>query len=282
MPRRMLGTTIGAMLAAAALLVGTGCGAREAEVAKTAFSTDVDRATVALDVSVKAAGNDVRLSMKGPYSANGDRDLPSVDWRVALQGVGPQPIEARVVSSAKNAWVQYGGETYEVGEDRLAKLIADESAKQPTPADLQGLLAKAKGWFADTATEEDAELDGEDVTRVTGTLDISKALEDIMALVKQPGAADQPGFELGAVQLEQFLSDPRFTLDVAKSDGSLRRIAATTKLTGVPGGGTISFSLQLTDVGKPVTIAPLSGGRPIEELGSQLKAFFGGATTGTW
>jgi hypothetical protein len=260
---------VGAMLAAAALLVGTGCGAREAEVAKTAFSTDIDRATLALDVSVKAAGSDMRLSMHGPFSSNGDRELPSVDWRVALQGVGPQPIDARVVSSATNAWVQYGGETYEVGEDKIAELVEGEMAKQPSPADVQGLLSKAKGWFADTATEEDATLDGEDVTRVTGTLDISNALTDIMDLVDEQQA--------GMDQIENFLSDPRFTLDVAKSDGSLRRIAATMQLTGVPGGGTISFSLQLSDVGKPVTITPLSGGRPIDELGEELGSIFGAA-----
>jgi hypothetical protein len=280
MPRRMLSTTIGAMLAAAALLAGTGCGAKEAEVAKSAFSTKIDRATVALDVSVKAAGSDMHLSMRGPFSSNGDRDLPSVDWRVALKGLGPEPVDARVVSSATNAWVQYDGETYEVGEDKIAELAkGQKGAQQPTPADLQGFLAKAKDWFADTATEEDATLDGEDVTRVTGTLDVSKALADIMDIAKQqPGALDK-GAALGMAPalLERFLTDPRFTLDVAKSDGSLRRIAATMDLSGVPGGGTISFSLQLSDVGKPVTITPLSGGRPIEELGGKLGATFGGA-----
>jgi hypothetical protein len=269
---RMIGTVV----ASAALLVGVGCGGKEAEVAKTAFSTEIDRATVDLDISANAAGQSVKVTLDGPYSSNGKDTLPSVDWKLHAEGVGPAPVDARVISSATNAFVEYGGETYEVGEDKVAQLRQHQGGSQgPSPADLQAFLEKAKGWFPDTATQEDAELDGEDVNRITGKLDLSKAFADIMDMAAKQGHMPGPAIGIDPKQFEQFLSDPRFTLDTAKSDGTLRRIAATAQLEGVPGGGEISFSLQLRDVGEQVVITPPASGRPIEELAEKLKQQFG-------
>jgi hypothetical protein len=279
----MFRTTIGALVAAVALVVGTGCGAEEAEVAKSAFSKPVDRATVALDLSVKAVGQDMGVSLQGPYSSNGKDKLPSVDWRVKVRGAGAPPLEARVISSATNAFVEYGGQTYEVGEDKVAQFTQQaNSNQQHTPVDIAAFMRKAQSWFPDTDTHQDADLDGEKVTRVTGRMDVSKALQGLMDLAKQSSSADPDAAKAlqatpDLAQVEKYVSDPRFTLDVAKSDGTLRRIAATMDLKGVPGGGTISLSLQLSDVGKPVTIQTPSSGRPIEELGQALQQVFGGA-----
>jgi hypothetical protein len=277
----MFRTMIGAMVAAAALLVGTGCGAKEAEVVNGALSKPVDRATVAMDLSAQVAGQTMGISLQGPYSSNGKDKLPSVDWRLRVQGMGTQPLEARVLSSATNAFVEYGGQTYEVGEDRIAQFTKEANGQQQQPADLAAFMEKAKSWFPESDTQEDAELNGEKVTRVTGRVDLAKALDGIMDFARQSATADPDAAKaLQATpdmkQLEKYVSDPRFTLDVAKSDGTLRRIAATMNLKGVPGGGSISFSLQLSDVGKPVTIQTPSSGRPIEELGAQLQQVFGG------
>jgi hypothetical protein len=280
MPRRTL-RTMGAVAAAVALLMATGCGAKEAEVVSGAFAKPIDRATVAMDISADVAGTKVGVSLQGPYQANGDQ-LPSVDWRVRARGLGGDPVEARVISSATNAFVEYGGQTYEVGQDKIAELTRQGSGSH-TPADLSAFLQQAKDWFPESDTQEDAELNGEAVTRVTGRLDFVKALSGLQELVKQPAVSGSP--KLGAMtsadlaQIQQFVEDPRFTLDVAKSDGTLRRIAATMQLKGVPGGGSLGFSVQLSDVGKPVSITPPASGRPIGELGAQLEQVFGGALT---
>jgi hypothetical protein len=282
MPRGMFGTTIGAMVAAAALLVGTGCGAKEAEVVSGALSKPVDRATVSMSLSADVVGQRMGVSLQGPYSSNGKDRLPSVDWRVQAQGMGAAPLEARVISSATNAFVQYGGQTYEVGPDKVAQFTQKAESEQGRPVDLAAFMEQAKSWFPESDTQQDAELDGEKVTRVTGRVDLSKALQGIMDLAKQSTAADPNAAKAlqatpDVQQVEKYLSDPRFTLDVAKSDGTLRRIAVTAQLKGVPGGGQISFSVQLSDVGKPVTIQTPSSGRPIEELGKALGQVLGGA-----
>ena len=63
------------------------------------------------------------------------------------------------------------------------------------------------------------------------------------------------------------ISDPTFTVDVAQSDDKLRRIAARMTIEDESGEkGTVSLSIQLKDVDKPVTITPPASGRPLEEL----------------
>ena len=77
-------------------------------------------------------------------------------------------------------------------------------------------------------------------------------------------------------------SDPRFTLDVGRDDGKLRRIVATMRMDAEGEKGAMEFSMTFKDVDKPVTIdAPATGsGKPIEELGKKLEQDFGGATGG--
>ena len=86
-------------------------------------------------------------------------------------------------------------------------------------------------WFPQSDTQEDADLDGEPVTRVTGKLDLSAALTDLKELAKRPGMSGAEGLkELSngdIKRIERMFSDPSFTLDVGRDDGKLRRIVAT-------------------------------------------------------
>jgi hypothetical protein len=75
------------------------------------------------------------------------------------------------------------------------------------------------------------------------------------------------------------VSDPRFTIDVGRSDGKLRRIVASMKIEDGGEEGTIDFSIRFKDVDKPVTIDAPSSGKPIEELGKKLQQEFGGVAT---
>jgi hypothetical protein len=217
------------------------------------------------------------VSLTGPYKSNGKQELPDADMTLKVEGMGPQPMTARIISTKDNAFVEYEGVTYEVGADKIAQLKAQSRSGKGTTPDVATLMAQMKSWFPDTSTQEDADLDGEAVTRVTGHMDLAKALKGFTDIAKQSAAADPQAAKAlegspDIAQVEKFLSDPSFTLDVAKSDGTLRRVAAETELKGVPGGGKIAFSVQFKDVGKPVTVTAPASGRPIEELGQKLGA----------
>jgi hypothetical protein len=277
MPRRTLRTITGVLAVVSAMLVALGCGGKEAAVVQSAFDHPIDSATIAMSLSAESPMGNLGVSLTGPYKSNGKQELPDADLQLKVQGVGPQPMEARLISTKDNAFVVYDGVTYEVGADKIAQLKAQSKQGQGTTPDVAALMEQMKGWFPETSTQEDADLDGEAVTRVTGRMDLEKALKGFMDIAKQSAAADPQAakaFEQSPdmAQVGKFLSDPSFTLDVAKSDGTLRRVAAETELEGVPGGGKIAFSLQFKDVGKPVAIQAPASGRPIEELGEKLGA----------
>jgi hypothetical protein len=78
--------------------------------------------------------------------------------------------------------------------------------------------------------------------------------------------------------IDDSVSDPKFTIDVAKRDGKLRRVEASMKVKDESDSGSMTFALLLTDVDKPVTIDAPSSGRPIEEL---MRKLFGAGNEDT-
>jgi len=265
---------------AAGALAVSACGAEEASVVKTAFEQDIKSANVTVDLSMKAQGQETSIKLAGPFQSNGERKLPSVDWKLNVTGATPEPIDAQVISTGDDAFVVYGGETYQVGKENIAKLKLSGAGGGMQSADLGKLLTQMRDWFPETSGTQDAELDGEPVTRISGKLDLSEALKDMKEMAKQPGASGFEGLEelssKDLKEVEKVVSDPNFTIDVGKSDGKLRRIAASMTMNADGEKGALELSVKLADVDKPVDIQAPSGGRPIEELMQKLQQDFGG------
>jgi hypothetical protein len=256
------------MLCGAAIAL-TGCGAKEAAVVKGAFEKDIKSANVDLSIGIKSRQEAVNITVTGPYQSNGEGKLPSADLAVKVDD-GTQDFEGRVISTGKNAFVEYQGETYEVGEETIAQLEQQGRSEQLSTADLSKLMGTMSDWFPETDAK-DAELAGEPVDRVTGRLDVSRALKDIDAFAKKSGVQDYEGMSTKDMnEIDDSVSDPKFAIDVAKSDGKLRRIEASMRVKDASGSGSVTFALRLTDVDKPVTIDAPSSGRPIGELMQKL------------
>ena len=274
-----------AILACGAGVAFTGCGAQEAEVVKGAFEKDIKSANIEVAMDIKGSQSSMGLKLAGPYRSNGENQLPSADLAVQVTGAAPGAINGRVISTGKNAFVEYGGETYELGEDVVAQMQkSNEASGQLTPNDIRAMMGEMQDWFPSTDTQEDADLEGEPVTRVTGKLDLSKALTDLKQLASRPGMSGAQGLEQlskGDIKdIERMFSDPKFTLDVGREDGKLRRIVASFTVDDGTDKGAMEFSMRFKDVDKPVEIdAPATGsGKPIEELGRKLQQDFGGTT----
>jgi hypothetical protein len=268
---------------AAGALAVSAFGAEEASLVKTAFEQDIKSANVTLDISMKGPGAETAIKLAGPYQSNGEKKLPSLDWKLNLTAAGlPKPIEGQLISTGDDAFVVYGGETYQVGKENISKLGLDAAKGKGSgmgSADIAKLMSQMQDWFPETSGTQDAELNGEPVTRISGKLDLSVALKDMKALAKQ-GASGFEGLEelsnSDLKEAEKMVSDPNFTIDVGKSDGKLRRIAANMSINAEGEKGTVAISLSLADVDKPVTIDAPSSGRPIEELMQKFQQDFGG------
>jgi hypothetical protein len=228
-------------------------------------------------MQIDSGGQSQTISLDGPYKSNGKGKLPSADMKLQAGS-----LQGEVITSPDDAFVVYKGETYEVGKDKVAKFERENQGSASSgmsTADVQKLLGEARDWFPKTAAQTDASLNGEDVTRVTGKLDVSKALKDLKTM---PGAdAELKQLSQGDIaKVDKQISDPNFTVDVAKSDGRLRRIVASMTVNGDNGRkGAMRFVLQFTAVDKPVSIDVPRSGRPISELEKRLQQDFGGSSS---
>lgn len=267
----MKATLVGLLVAAAVAVAG--CGSQEASVLQTAFKHPIKSANVQIAFDVTSAQQSAHVTIGGPFESNGAGKLPSLDWRMRFAS-GPKSIDGEIISTGRDAFIKYGGRTYEVGRANIAKLKsqAERQGSSLQAADISQLTRKMRTWFPKTATQRNAQLDGESVTRVTGRLDLSKALEDISHLTQGGPAITQQ--ELGAIDKQ--VTDPRFTVDVGKTDGQLRRIVATMRIRGQGG---MRFSVRYRDIGKPVTIDAPSGGLPLSQLAKKLQQDFGGSSS---
>jgi len=272
MPRRAV-VAIACALSAIAL---TSCGSREAEVLGTAFQKHINSADMTIKVGVSSKEMAFDASLAGPYQSRGEHQMPAFDFKVNVVGATPQPIDGRVVSTGENWFIQYKGETYEAGED-LVQEAEREDATGPnrslSPAEVKRLLSDARDWFPDSETQENASLDGEQVTRVTGKLDAEAALKDLAELVSARGGPKLDSNDIEGA--DDVIKESRFTVDVGKSDGKLRRVVAHLKIDDGQSPGTVDFAIQFKNVDEPVTIDAPSSGKSLEALGRKLKRQFG-------
>lgn len=260
-----------ALLAAAAVAV-TGCGSKEASVLQTAFKHPIESANVQIAFDVTAPQDSAHVTVSGPFTSNGAGNLPSLDWRVHIAG-GPKAIDGEIISTGDDAFIKYGGQTYEAGKATIAKLKRQGTQQGSLQAaDISQLTSKMRSWFPQSSTQENAQLDGQPVTRVTGRLDLSKALKDISQMTQGGPAITQKDLS----QIGKQVTDPRFTVDVGKRDGQLRRILATMRIRGQ---GSMRFMVRYRDIGKPVTINAPSSGLPLSQLGKKLQQDFGGSSS---
>jgi len=267
------------------------CGEAEQRVVGRLLAHPVRDADVSLRVAFSQRGADLlRLSVAGPFHDNGAAKLPSFDLRVrfAYRLLGDtRALAFRVISSGTNVFVRHEGETYQVGEQRIARLLrAGRRAKHRDLrlADLQRDGIELAAWFPDASVAGDERRRGEEVTHLTSHLDISAALNNI-AEVLEGKTLRSEAFPLTPeliARIDGLLSDPVFDLFVARSDGSLRRLAGSVEVDPpeIPllAGSRLHGALDLRNVGEHNEITAPTGGRPIEDLVRGLSLELGLAT----
>ena len=136
---------------------------------------------------MKSGAEQTRIGVVGPYQYNGPGKLPSVDWQMHMTPGDTTLSNSRIASSAEKAFVVYKGNAYEVPESDLASF--PEARSEPARR-----LSDAGLADANAAPPDDASLDGEPFTRITGRFDPAAAAKD------------------------------------ARSDGELRRVEATLRV----------------------------------------------------
>ena len=284
------------LVLATALLAACGGGksGSSTQDAKDALSgvKPITSATIAaalrvnLDNAPADVGNRVELTFAGPMRANGPGKLPSLDWRIAFNS-GFSRFTSRVVSTGNNVFVRLGGADFALGESTVARINQNAAA---TKGKADGLAAVGLDPLAAVTSVRNAgkaTVAGAATTRYTGAIDVDRALDQVEKFLREvprqsAGGQQIPQLQLTAEQrgqVKRTFKSPRFEADVA-SDDTLRRLVITTRFVtpetnrqaaGGITGGTIEYRVEYSDVGKQVTISPVSGARPIEEFNAALR-----------
>jgi hypothetical protein len=173
------------LFAMAALLLG-GCGSDSGDtgsardVLKQATQHPAKSADMRLAMNLKLDGvpqlnGPIKATISGPTRSNGARKLPDFDWRIRYQGAGKQG-SVRLIATGGDVWVGYGGETYEVGK-QLVNRFMSQARKGQQPK----LRLAVPDWLKDASVENEAG----GGKKVTGQLDVSKAITDVNKLTAQ-------------------------------------------------------------------------------------------------
>jgi hypothetical protein len=306
-PVKYLTRLLASVLAAAAVVAGlSACGGGSDEDAlallRKSFAQPIGSANVTIDVTVKVDGvpqlsKPIRVKAGGPYQSNGSRKLPSLDWDLSVSG-GGQTFSAGVVTTGDNAFINFQGTNYEVGEAAVAKYNQQLAQRQPKGKQLKAFGIDPVNWVKDASMEDDSTVAGVQTQHVSAGVDVEKFFNDINKLVNKAGASGVPGTAATAQltkdqidQVKKVIKDPKFDAYVGKSDDKLRRVAvsmdfdvpdeAQSSARGIKGGN-VSVSVEFAAVGEPQKITAPTGAKPLSDLTKQLGGLgsLGGALGG--
>ena len=284
------------------LLAGCGDDDTEAvtELLDTAFTSEIGSADVTLDIEIELDGVDelegpIEIKLTGPYDSREEGKIPSVDWDITVQAQN-QSFNANLTSTGERAFVGFQGTAYEVSEETVAQLNQQLAAseEQEGGQDLSEFGVTAREWVVDASEEGDEDVAGVETTHVSGSLDVTKVLEDLNTVVQE---AAKLGGQVGQQappaltdeqqdQIEEVVQDPSFDVYVGNDDDKLHRLSADLEFdvpedsrdrVGGLEGGRISFSIEFANIGSAQPITAPEDARPIGELTQQLQGLFGSA-----
>jgi hypothetical protein len=248
---------------------------------QTAKSADVKLELTADLKGVDEAKGPVKLKLEGPYRSNGGGAMPDLDWKVNAEA-GGRKLAARLITVPDNAFVEYHGTTYEVGQQVMRKLTSQLEQHRNDPKQLRSLGLDASKWIKDPQVS-DEEVGGVATKRVSGDVDVRKLLEGLNELFASPSVGGQlpPGPATPRLskrtidQVVDAVDNAQVETDVGRDDGIMRRNSTEVSFevpederTGVKGlqGGEIKFLFEQSDVNGDQHVTAPSGARPIDEL----------------
>lgn len=221
------------------------------------FSTDVDSAVLDLKTEFAIDGETVRVDAYGPFESTGPTTFPRMELELSSTFAG-RAVDVRLITTAENAFVEYGAAQYEVGRDTWLKYAGPPRDGEPFTIDAMGL--EPESWVRDAEIVGSETLSGVHANEVHGTLDLETVLIDWNeALAKYPGGESFDREQLDAVLDEVDEVDFRAWVS---DDGILRRLTAGVDFEG----DSVSFDLRVEQPNEPVEIRVPSEGAPISEL----------------
>jgi hypothetical protein len=285
-----------ALLALVGAALGTSaCGSSSGDdaqgILKDTFGGEhnVKSGKVDLALGIRAAGGasqaPVSLRLLGPFESLGTGKVPKFDLNAAI-GSGRQQQTIGAVSTGTSLFFKLDGKAYAAppalyAQFRQGFVQAQQKSKQAKSGTLGALGIDPMKWLKDPQVRDDEQVAGVETKHVSAGVDVGRFADDLNKLlgrVSLNGSQAAPSFT--PQQRKQFVDsivNPRVDVWSGKEDKTLRKLTVTLNFkpsgTGASAssGGTLTFTLLLTNLNRPQAIAPPANPRSFSELTRQLK-----------
>ena len=278
---------------------GSGSEADARQVLEDAFSKHIQSGSVAIQLSGEFDGPEdetasLSLELVGPFASNGDKKLPSVDWDIAgsfeLDAEKDQSgsVEAGITLLPDNILVDYGGQTYEVGEELVEQLVgAALEEEKDQPEELADFGIDGVDLLKDPEVTDGEVIDGVATRKVSGSIDAEAIIEAFNKIAQNPAVKSQlpPGAEVPKLgpevsgQVGDAIESSEVEVSAGEEDGILRRLGLSlefklpeelTDKSDELEAGNLELTVTFTDVGERPEIAAPEGAKPLNELLREL------------
>jgi hypothetical protein len=281
------------------------------EVIEATFNNEEQVTSGVLDFSVDLSAGEqgsFEAGLSGPFQGvEGDPTaLPQLDLTGSVTGDGggqSLDFEGGIILTEDNGFVEYQGETYEVGTETFNqfKEAAEASAQQSQTQEGEDASATfqegceqaveaqggdpaacdfdLEGWFTNLTNDGTEDLDGTETTHVSGDVDVTQMLEDIVGIASSvPGAQGQVD-EAQVDQISQAISEASFDLYSGTEDDLLRQLDVNVSIdpSQIEGAALLpvesvdfGLSVGISDVNESQTIEAPADAQPIEDLLGQF------------
>ena len=254
---------------------GGGSGEDATALLKRGFATDVDSGVLTFDARLEVRGapefrDPLELRFHGPFrAAPTPTEMPDLDVDFTASGAG-QTFSGSLITTRENAWVEYQGETYEVGETLWTRFLEALRRQNEDQAQTFGEAGvDPLDWIDDPEVDGDEEIGGTATTKVTGALDMEALLLDVNRL-----STAQRLPESDMREVADAFPEVDFEAWIGKDD-IWRRVSAHTEFEvpedergafGGASGGDLSIDVRVDEPNQPVHIEGPSEARSIAEL----------------
>ena len=253
-----------------------------------ALDKPIRSADVTLDGELKIDGlqgfdKPVRIQASGPYVA-GKETIPKLDMDVKLGALGQgQSVQTGLLTTGDRAFLKFGGELYEQPKADVSRANRELVQSEDRRMGLLGL--DPASWVRDAKMEEEEKVAGANTEHVVVEVDVRQLLKDLNALARKvadaagAATAPRPPTETQLDRAAETVKDPTFDIYVGKDDGVVHRMSGNVALSvpksersrvdGIT-GGSLRFSMILTNANGDQKVEAPVRSRPISELSKQL------------
>jgi hypothetical protein len=296
------------LLATLVLAVVAGCGGGDGggddnarALLERSFDKQVESGDLSLKLDADFEGSEmlsgpISVSLSGPFASAGGEDVPQLDWDLAFEGQG-QNLAAGVTITDDNAFVDFQGQSYEVGSELYQQFAQSfESQQADEPQSLSAFGIDPATWLEEPTVEDGEDIGGDSTQLVTGTVDVQRVAEDFAELLQSPafrqrlesqGQQVPEPSEEDIDRLADAVEDVSFEANVDEDD-YVRRIALDVDFTAPEGSdaaggvqsGTVAIDYTLESVGDSPEIEAPADAAPIAELLQRFGLGLGGGGLG--